>query len=284
MRRVLLFALASSSLFGWGGEGHRLVARVAYAQLTPAAKEQVAAILAPGATLMSISSWADDVRRERRETGPWHYVDIPVTAKHLDMQRDCPKGDCVLTKITDFRKTLADSSATPEARREALMFLVHFVGDMHQPLHCSDNKDKGGNDVKTVFFGNPSNLHSVWDSGLIGRMHKSEDELFTELSAESQKHAHKWARGTVEDWAEQSHKAGQKVVYGRLPKGASPVRLDATYERSADPLIMAQLAKAGARLARVLNEALTQPPSTALLPPPSASPASPSSAFPSRHY
>jgi hypothetical protein len=283
MRRLLLLALASSPLFGWGGEGHRLIARIAYAQLTPAAREQVAAILAPGASLMSISSWADEVRRERKETGPWHYVDIPITARHLDMARDCPKGDCVLTKITDFRKTLADPSATPDARREALMFLVHFVADMHQPLHCSDNKDKGGNDVKIAFFGNPSNLHSVWDSGLIGRIKKSEDELFTELSAESQKHARKWAKGSVEDWAEQAHKAAQKVVYGRLPKGAAPVPLDSTYERSADPLIMAQLAKAGARLARVLNEVLTQPPSTASLLPVSASPGSRSSAFPSHH-
>ena len=286
LRGVVFIVLSAGRLFGWGGEGHRLVARIASAQLTPTAKAQVSAILGPAQTLMSIASWADDVRRQRTETGPWHYVDIPITVKHLDMARDCPKGDCVLTKITEFRKTLADPATPAEQRREALMFLVHFVGDMHQPLHCSDNKDKGGNDVKVVFFGNPSNLHSVWDSGLIGRMKKSEEQLFTELSAESQKHARRWAKGTVEDWAEQSHKAAQKVVYGRLPKGAaSPVALDATYERSADPLIIAQLEKAGARLARVLNEALTQPlPSTASPLPPSTSQGSRSSASPSPRY
>ncbi len=274
MRRVLLFALASSPLFGWGGEGHRLVARMASAQLTPAAKAQVSAILGPAQTLMSVASWADDTRRQRQETGPWHYIDIPITAKHLDMARDCPKGECILAKIAEFRKAVADPATPPEARREALMFLVHFVGDMHQPLHCSDNHDKGGNDVKVVFFGSPSNLHSVWDSGLIGRMKQSEEELFAELSPESQKHAHKWAKGTVEDWAEESHKAAQKVVYGKLPKGAPPLTLDTTYERTADPLIKSQLAKAGARLARVLNEALSQPAATASLPPVSASPAS----------
>jgi len=279
-RMVLLIALAAAPLFGWGGEGHRLVARIAYAQLTPAAKAQVSAILGPAQTLMSVASWADDIRRHRQETAPWHYVDIPITAKHLDMTRDCPKGDCVLTKITEFRKALADPATPPDARREALMFLVHFIGDMHQPLHCSDNNDKGGNDVKVVFFGNQSNLHSVWDSGLIGRM-KPEQELFDELSPESQKHARKWAKGDVEDWAEQSHKAAQKVVYGKLPKGAvSPMPLDSTYERTADPLIKSQIAKAGARLARVLNEAL----STASPLPPSTLQGSPSSAFPSHRY
>jgi len=281
MRELLLVAVAAAPLFGWGGEGHRLVARIADAQLTPAAKAQVAAILGPANTLMSIASWADDVRRDRKETGPWHYIDIQITVKHLDMARDCPKGDCVITKIADFRKALADPSTPPEARREALMFLVHFIGDMHQPLHCSDNKDKGGNDVKVVFFGQPSNLHSVWDTLLIGRM-KPEQELFVELSAESQKHAKKWAKGTVEDWAEQSHKESQKVVYGRLPKSAAtPVPLDSTYERSADPLIKTQIAKAGARLARVLNEALTTSGSPL---PPSISPGTPSFASPSHRY
>ena len=98
------------------------------------------------------------------------------------------------------------------------MFLVHFVGDMHQPLHCSDNKDKGGNDVKLDFFGRTSNLHSVWDSGLLGRMGQ-EDALFAQFSKDlTEKRARKWGKGTVYTWAEQSHKAAQKVVYGKLPK------------------------------------------------------------------
>jgi len=256
IRELLLIVLASSSLFGWGGEGHRLVARIADAQLTPSARAQVATILAPGDTLASNASWADDVRRQRSETAPWHYIDIPIDKPHLDMARDCPKNDCILVKIADFRKALADPATPTAARREALMFLVHFVGDMHQPLHCADKRDRGGNDVKVLFFEKPSNLHSVWDSGLISRM-APEEQLFAELSPESQKHARKWAKGTVEDWAEESHKAAQKVVYGRLPKGESqPFLLDGTYERSAVPLIKAQIAKAGARLARVLNEAL----------------------------
>jgi hypothetical protein len=256
----MIIAILCGSLpaFGWGPEGHSLVARLAAAHLTPAAAARVAEILGPNDTLASISSWPDQIRRERAATGPWHYVDIPIDQPHLDMARDCPKGECVLAKIEDFKKVVVDPAATAVQRREALMFLVHFVGDMHQPLHCSDNKDKGGNDVKLDFFGKNSNLHSAWDSGLIGRMGK-EDELFTRFSSDlTRKRANKWGKGTVEEWAEQSHKIAQKVVYGKLPKAAAggPVKLDAAYERVADPVIKSQIEKAGARLAALLNVTL----------------------------
>jgi hypothetical protein len=238
--------------------GHSLVARIADAQLTPAAHARVAAILGPDTTMASISSWPDQIRGARAATAPWHFVDIPIDQPHLDMARDCPKGDCVLAKIEDFKKVVVDPAATAVERKEALMFLVHFVGDMHQPLHCADNKDKGGNDVKLEFFGRSSNLHSAWDSGLLGRMGK-EDELFARFSADlTEKRAKKWGKGTVEEWAEQSHKAAQKVVYGKLPKAPAGglVKVDAAYERAADPVIKAQIEKAGARLAAVLNSTL----------------------------
>ena len=150
----------------------------------------------------------------------WHYIDIPINQPHLDMTRDCPKGDCVIAKIEDFQKVLADPAAKPEQRKEALMFLVHFIGDMHQPLHCSDNKDRGGNEVRVDFFGRNMNLHSVWDGGLLGRIDGgAEDAVFAELSKNlSDGRAKKWGKGTVRDWAEQSHKAAVKIVYGKLPE------------------------------------------------------------------
>jgi hypothetical protein len=260
MRRVAVIVVLCASLpvFGWGPEGHNLVARLAAAHLTPAAAARVAEILGPGISLESIASWADQIRRDRAVTGPWHYIDIPIDKPHLDMARDCPKGDCILAKIEEFKKVVVDAAATAVERKEALMFLVHFVGDMHQPLHCSDNKDKGGNDVKLDFFGQPSNLHSVWDSGLLGRMGQ-EDALFTQYSKDlTEKNARKWGQGTVEAWAEQSHKAGQKVVYGKLPKAppGEPVKVDAAYERVADAVIKAQIERAGARLAMLLNTTL----------------------------
>jgi hypothetical protein len=108
-----------------------------------------------------------------------------------------------------------------------------------------------------VFFGRQTNLHSVWDSALLSRMAPA-DQLFPALSEESMRRRKKWSKGTVERWAEQSHRASQKVVYGELPKVApgTPIELDAAYEKTADPLIREQIEKAGARLARVLNETL----------------------------
>jgi hypothetical protein len=262
MRKFLVSILCGClPAFGWGVEGHSLIARIAWVQLTPAVQAHVSEILGPNVTMQSIASWADNVRNQRRETGPWHYIDIPIDKPHLDMARDCPNGDCVIAKIEEFQKVLKDPAATPVQRREALMFLVHFVGDIEQPLHCSDNNDQGGNKV-LVKFGDrggdrPYNLHSLWDSGLLEKMPK-EDILFEEYSRESAKHARKWAQGTVEDWAEQGHKIAQKITYGKLPKVAAgtPEPIDAAYQQKADAVIQLQIEKAGARLARVLNEAL----------------------------
>ena len=260
MRRLAVIVVLGGTLpaFGWGPEGHSLVARLAASHLTPAAAARVAEILGPETSLESISSWADQVRRERAATAPWHYIDIPIDKPHLDMARDCPTGDCVLAKIEDFRKQVVDPVATAVQRREALMFLVHFVGDMHQPLHCSNNHDKGGNDVKVDLFERNSNLHSVWDSGLLGRM-GTEDELFARFSRDlTPKLAKKWGKGTVDSWAEQSHKTAQKVVYGKLPTAPAgeAVKVDAAYERLADGVIKDQIEKAGARLAALLNATL----------------------------
>jgi hypothetical protein len=245
-------------LFAWGPEGHNLVARLAEAHLTAAARAKVAEILGPGVTLASIASWPDQIRRARPETAPWHYTDIPIDRPHLDLEHDCPKGDCAIAKIEEFTKVLGDPAAQPQQRREALLFIVHFVGDMHQPLHSSDNKDKGGNNVPTDFFGKPLNLHSVWDSGLLARM-GDEDKLFARFSRDlTPKRQKKWAKGTVRQWAEESHEASQKIVYGKLPKVAAgtPEPIGEVYERAADPLIRQQIEKAGVRLAAVLNAAL----------------------------
>jgi hypothetical protein len=253
----VFLAITALPAFAWGPEGHSLVARIAEAQLTPEVRARVVEILGPGKTMASVASWADEVRRSRPASGPWHYVDIPLKASHLDPARDCAKEGCVVVKIAELRRLVHDPATPPDQRREALMFLIHFVGDMHQPLHCEDNDDRGGNSVQVQFFGRRTNLHSVWDSGLVGRI-GAEDQLFPALSRESAAHARKFSKGTVTEWAEQSHKAARKVVYGKLPKAApgSPVILDAAYEKSADPVVRRQIELAGARLAMVLNKEL----------------------------
>jgi nuclease S1 len=243
----------------WGPEGHSLVARIAETQLTPAVRARVLEILGPGKTLASVASWADEVRRSRPETAAWHYIDIPIEHARLDMERDCAKGDCIVSTISRLRQVLRDPATASQQRTEALMFLIHFVGDMHQPLHCSDHHDRGGNGVQVQFQGRQTNLHSLWDSGLLGRL-PPEDALFPDLSRESARHRKGWSKGTVTDWAEQSHKVGRKVVYGKLPTAGegAPIAIDAAYEATAGPAIQEQLERAGARLAIVLNTELQQ--------------------------
>lgn len=254
MRRVAWLWLAVYSLpgFAWGPEGHRLVARMAEQMLTPEAAARVQATLEPGETIASRASWADEVRQTRQETEPWHFIDIPIDSPGLDMQRDCPPAGCVLSKIQEFRGQWRNPSLSPAERREALLFLVHFAADMHEPLHCANNHDRGGNDVTVHFAGKTMNLHHLWDSALLDRM-PSEEQLFVSLSrAITPDEKAGWARGTVASWAGESFDAARQVVYGALPETR---RVDATYERLADPVIERQLQKASVRLAAILNEA-----------------------------
>src|SRR5690242_11088463 len=153
-RAALALALYAVPCFAWGPEGHRLVGRIAQSLLNPDAETRVQSTLLPGETMASMASWADEIRSTRKETEPWHFIDIEITGSGLNMGRDCPRGNCVLGKITEFRKTWRDPQAAPADRREALLFLIHFVGDMHQPLHCADNNDKGGNSTRVEFEGN----------------------------------------------------------------------------------------------------------------------------------
>jgi S1/P1 Nuclease len=248
---------ASLPLLAWGPEGHRLVARIAASELTLAAQSQVAEILGPGQTMASVASWADDVRHSRPETAKWHFIDIPIGKAHLDMTRDCAKGDCIVGELLKLRHDLQDPATPAAERREALMFLIHFIGDMHEPLHCANNQDRGGNSVRVVFHDRPTSLHSLWDSGLLNRM-ASEDELFADLSAVAAHQERKWAKGGFADWANDSHKAARKMVYRLLPPAAadSPHPISAKYEAKADLLVKEQIAKAGVRLAATLNTAL----------------------------
>ena len=241
--------------FGWGEEGHRLVAAIAEGLMTPAAKARVAATLMPGESLDELASWADEARRTRKETEEWHYVDIPLMSAGLDMHRDCPKENCVVGKIVEFRNKWLDASLSVESRREALLFLVHFVGDLHQPLHCENNEDRGGNDVPVQFLDARTNLHALWDSGLLRTMEGEDHLLATLRQAITVDEAGAWSGGTVEQWADESFHAAQATVYGLLPAapGGQAAQLGEWYEQMAQPVVEQQLEKAGVRLAAILN-------------------------------
>lgn len=212
------------------------------------------------ASLSSVADWADQIRGDRPETAPWHFVDIPFKTSRYDPKRDCAAGECVIAVIERFRQTLSDRDRPAEERAAALKFLVHFVGDLHQPLHTADRGDRGGNDVRVTFIGEkihpfsekPWNLHAVWDGGLIAQTGLNEAAYQERLQGWlKERSISDLEKGTVIDWAMEAHQAAVDVAY-RLPKNR---RLSKNYLEKSLPVMDALLAKAGVRLARLLNEA-----------------------------
>lgn len=239
----------------WGAMGHRLVVEIAWDHLTPDTRAAVSALLA-GQPLGAASVWADSIRSSRRDTGPLHYVNIPAGASAWNAARYCPDGACVVGAVEKYRTILADRSAPAADRAEALRFLLHFVGDMHQPLHVGDRGDRGGNDVKVTWRDRSTNLHAAWDGDLLrawapseGRYLKSLRQRIARMSAAERAAA---AEGSVAGWAMDGTATSRDVVY-RLPPGNA---LDSEYLRRAGPAIDLALIHAGLRLARLLNEAL----------------------------
>ncbi|HZX80433.1 MAG TPA: S1/P1 nuclease [Lysobacter sp.] len=262
---VLLFAVASPA-FGWGRLGHRLVAELAQDELKSDARKQVDELLAgePGATLASIAPWADEVRSKDpvlgKRSAPWHYVTVHADDCDYDAASDCKRGDCVVGAIEKQAAILADRGQPVEARRTALKFVVHFVGDVHQPLHAGNRPDKGGNTVQvrlpTATGGERgSNLHSTWDSGLIDLTGRDEATYLRHLR--SLPLAVPMGRPALPPQAAQWAEASCAITLrpGLYPGSA---RLDADYARRWTPVIDEQLRRAGTHLAQVLNAALAR--------------------------
>jgi S1/P1 Nuclease len=240
--------------FGWGREGHRIVALIAEHYMTGEALTKASNLLA-GNTIDSRASWADDYRRDHPETGRWHYIDIPLADSKIDLSRECPDGDCVIVKTEQFVAVLRDPKAERTAKTEALKYVVHFVGDLHQPLHDEDDNDEGGNMRHAIFDGRPDNLHWIWDTGLLEHINRSPEALAVELESRiTRQDREKWVRGSIEDWALEGRLA-RAVAYEDLPD-TNPAPITPAYERQADPAIELQLEKAGVRLAYVLDHAL----------------------------
>jgi hypothetical protein len=239
----------------WGPEGHRLVAEIAWKHTTAAARAEITKLLPEGETVISVAPWADEVRPQRRETAPWHYINIPIEAPRGNWRPYCPGNECIVTAVERFAARLADQQLSAAEREEALRFLVHFVGDLHQPLHCGDRRDRGGNDVPVVFRGRPTNLHSIWDTPLPGetlRLEGVRERLLREADPEELQRA---AEGGPEEWVWDSHRASRDFAYAALPP-ARPALLDDEYAQQAYPVIERQLRLAGLRLAAMLNRAL----------------------------
>ncbi len=240
----------------WWDRGHHAVAALAWSRLSPEARGLASQLLA-GDDFIQVSTWADSVRPHRRETGPWHYVNIAIWEPRFDPDRHCPEGNCVIDAIERFRTVLSDPEAPAEARGEALRFLIHFVGDIHQPLHAGDRSDRGGNDTRVTFGGRETNLHAIWDGAVVELLAPTEPGLIarlqTRLDAVPEELVRGWGDDPVLLWALEGQTIAKDHAY-RLPADGA---IDTRYLDDQREVVEMALLKAGVRLAALLEAALT---------------------------
>jgi S1/P1 Nuclease len=298
------FALVPSAR-AWGCKGHQTVALIAEKHLTPEAKQLVQKLLSEnpidpklnrycgGAVrdaMADASTWADDVRGERKN-GPWHYIDIPRGAQRGPIEPYCGAEGCVTKAISEQLAILKDKSADAAKRADALRYVIHFVGDMHQPLHTATNADEGGNCVPLKYLRRSPkehnhsyspNLHSIWDTAILERDAEGADsaEYADTLEAVFAGDIENWQKAGIhlEDWVWEGFEYAENVVYGTLtPKIAiepnvavhsctddnnigerllhQSIVAGEVYQEKAGPVVEKRLAEGGVRLAMILNDA-----------------------------
>jgi hypothetical protein len=309
LRTALFLAIAIFSparLWAWGCVGHETVALIAEAHLTPHARSMANRILEENRIDPSLeryckqpnldpiayaATWADDYRQQHPETGQWHFIDIPRGAPRGNLEKYCPAGACITTVLKRQIKIL-ETTQDPARQANALRFIIHLVGDLHQPLHDTTNDDQGGNCVPVTFFDQIAtltnaeresyspNLHSIWDSFIVERLEGagSVEQVAAILDRKFSGRDAGWqSRGIqIDDWAWQSHDLAEIAAYGDLPRtiavekphpidscagdndiGSRMFALNETvagkYQKETAPIIEQQLAEAGIRLAMILN-------------------------------
>jgi hypothetical protein len=280
---ILCLGLALPSL-AWWETGHRTIARIAAAYLKPETRTRVAQILGVKDTPASVanamaaaSTWPDETK-EQTKTGEWHYIDLALRDSKKDLEKRCPGNNCITARIAIFEKQLAKRTPTGISDRDALRYLIHFVGDLAQPLHAASNADLGGNCEQIKPVGEARDLHSLWDGGIVNSLHENDvrlaDNLLGYIGRLSGGDRKDWAKGDPEKWAWESHVIAKEKIYGRLHIPSQPVvfpktcrtapgeianfrpYIDSLYINDMKPVVRDQLSKAGLRLARLLNEAL----------------------------
>lgn len=270
---LVALLLACGPALAWGKLGHRLVGELAESELTPAARAEASRLMAgePEPTLAGISAWADELRERDPELGrrsaPWHYVNLGEAGCRYHADSACPGGNCVVEAIHAQTAILADRRRGVAERLQALKFVVHFIGDVHQPLHAGFARDKGGNTIQVRIparfippwaNGNPgSNLHSVWDSGLLHSSGLNDAVYLRHLRAlpMAVPALREPESPPVGTWAEESCE-----IVLRDGFGPTDAELGTGYYATWRPLADERLRRAGSRLAAVLNAALAAEP------------------------
>jgi hypothetical protein len=291
---ILSLCCVTTPAHAWGDEGHEVVALIAQHYLDPGVATKVNTILAadtthltPNTNIDSEATWADKFRDSDRnttkvhynETHNWHYVDLEISGPNLNsacfgqpplngaLASAGPAQDCVVDKINEFAAELKSPATSDQERLFALQFILHFVGDIHQPLHASDNNDQGGNleNVKAVpalpkTAGSSSgNLHGFWDTQFVALQGSKTaatvaKKLITKITASKRT---KWSAGTAADWANEAFGIAKVNAYDLpAPTSTHHYTLPKAYVTNAKGVVAQQLSKAGVRLAFVLNNSL----------------------------
>lgn len=243
---AVLLVVAPVVSFAWGPVGHRAVGHIADQRISPQTREAIEDLLGRE-TLAEASLWADGIRSEAkwRHTGPWHYVNIP-DGERYDPAKRSRNGD-ILEALERFTALLRYEGSSRQDKIAALRFVAHFVADIHQPLHVGRASDRGGNEIELNWFGERSNLHRVWDSGLISRLELSPRGLVRALESRPSAEVVAWEQDEPLTWANESM-ALRSLVYG-TPSS----RPGSAYLRQAGAVVEERLLQAGVRLASLLD-------------------------------
>jgi len=245
--------LAVITLAAWGPVGHRTVATIAQNHLTPKAREAVRKILGD-TSLADVSTWADEVRSANPAfayTAPWHYLNLPSGYNYTQFTEAVlnNKSPNVYSALLKCEADLKSDTTSARYRSIALKFVVHLVGDMHQPMHVSHAADQGGNLITVTFNGAQTNLHSLWDSGLLRRQPQTIDMLVTDLDKATPEEITRWQKDDMMKWAYESYLISEQIY---VDAGKNP-RFTDDYYQKAIPIVYKRILQGGIRLAGVLN-------------------------------
>lgn len=257
MKKTFLFLILllvfqpiiSANSSDWGPTGHRTIGEIAEKHLTKKAKKQIEDLL-QGQGLAFVSTFGDEIKSDDKydKFYTWHYVNFPFDTKYENSKKD--KNGDIVTGIAHCIKVLKDENSSEEDKVFYLKFLVHLIGDLHQPLHVGRKEDKGGNDIKLLWHYKKTNLHRVWDSDMIEFYNMSYSELSNNTRGLSKAQVEQIAQGSILDWTYESQKLAKKIY-----KSAKPdEKLSYRYSYEHFDLVRSQLQKSGIRLAKVLND------------------------------
>jgi hypothetical protein len=255
--RSILFTgvlLISQQAFCWGLLGHRVIGQIAEMHLSKKAKKELHKLIGKE-TLALWSNWPDFIKSDSawNHVSPWHYVNVPghlPKEKFMEALKNIP-GKSLYSQIPAMMAELKDKSLPLEQRKRALIFLVHFVGDLHQPLHVGRAEDLGGNRVVVYWFDKKTNLHTVWDSMLMEYQQYSYTEYSNLLDIAAKEDIRKWSETSLEDCFYESYTLANGV-YDSTPAES---KLGYSYNFKFQKIMEQQLLKGGIRLAAMLNQA-----------------------------